>query len=123
QICRIIDRQLGEHMEAPSQLPKLKDPPAYSGDDDDTVFMTWLGKLCTWLQGNTLGGPKYDGYRILYLKNALDSHATKWFSSEVEPSDRNSDIPYEFEAIICALHRRFVTSATAVRATKEFEAV
>ncbi|KAJ7177670.1 hypothetical protein C8R46DRAFT_1212417 [Mycena filopes] len=123
QIERMIDRQLGEAMDAPPRVPKLRDPPVYKGDDNDTEFFTWFGKLCTWLQGNALGGPKYDGYRILYLKSALDSHAIEWFTSEVEPSNRASDIPYEFEAIICALHRRFVTSATAVRATKEFEAV
>ncbi|KAJ7017134.1 hypothetical protein C8F04DRAFT_1279926 [Mycena alexandri] len=123
QISRLIDRQLGDEMEAPPRLPKLREPPQYNGDDDDTKFFTWLGQFCTWLQGNALGGPRFDGYRILYLKGALTSHALDWFNSEVEPLERESGIVYEFEAIVCAMHRRFVTSATAVRATKDFEAV
>ncbi|KAJ7433442.1 hypothetical protein B0H11DRAFT_1614915, partial [Mycena galericulata] len=112
-----------EPMEAPPRAPKMNNPPTFKGEDDDAIFLPWLGKLCTWLQGYGLGGPKYDGHRIIYLKTALDGHALEWFHHEVEPLDRESDIPYEFEEIICALHRRFVTSATAQRATKEYEAV
>ncbi|KAJ7730543.1 hypothetical protein B0H16DRAFT_1469516 [Mycena metata] len=123
QIGRAIDRQLGDEIEAPSRLPKLKEPAQYSGEDDDDKFFTWLGQFCTWLQGNTLGGPKYNLLRILYLKGALTVHTLQWFNSDVEPLDKESDIPHKFEGIICAMHRQFVTSATAVRATKEFEAV
>ncbi|KAJ7089289.1 hypothetical protein B0H15DRAFT_764943, partial [Mycena belliarum] len=122
-IRRIIDRHLGEAMEPPPRAPKLNSPPHYRGEDDDAMFMPWLGKTCTWLQGYGLGGPRYNSHRILYLKSALDGHALEWFANEVEPSDRDSIIPYEFDEIICAMHRRFVTSATAQRATKEFEAV
>ncbi|KAJ7078290.1 hypothetical protein B0H15DRAFT_756290, partial [Mycena belliarum] len=102
---------------------KLNNPPFYKGEDDDDKFITWLGKLCTWLQGYGLGGPKYEAHRIVYVKTALDGHALEWFDHEVEPADRDSDIPYEFIEILCAMHRRFITSATAQRATKEFEAV
>ncbi|KAF8192705.1 hypothetical protein K438DRAFT_1969837 [Mycena galopus ATCC 62051] len=123
QISRIIERQLGEVMEAPPKAPRMRDPPMYKGEDDDEAFMAWFGRLVTFLQGYSMGGPKYDINRIVYLKSALDSHALEWFSSEVEPIDRDSDIPYEFESIICAMHRRFVTSATATKATKDFEGV
>ncbi|KAF8197317.1 hypothetical protein K438DRAFT_1967555 [Mycena galopus ATCC 62051] len=123
QISRVIERQLGEVMEAPPKAPRMRDPPMYKGDNDDEVFMAWLGRLVTFLQGYSLGGPKYDTNRIVYLKSALDSHALKWFASEVEPIDRDSDISYEFESIICAMHRRFVTSATATKATQDFEGV
>ncbi|KAF7334445.1 Retrovirus-related Pol polyprotein from transposon 412 [Mycena venus] len=123
QIERIIERQLGEAMEAPPRAPKLKDPPMYKGEDNDEYFMSWLTKMCTWMQGYSLGGPRYDANRIVYLKTALDSHALEWFDNEVEPTDRESDIDHEFAPIICALHKRFVTSATATRATKEYEAV
>ncbi|KAF8146264.1 hypothetical protein K438DRAFT_1990903 [Mycena galopus ATCC 62051] len=123
QISRVIERQLGEVMEAPPKAPRMRDPPMYKGDDDDEAFMAWLGRLVTFLQGYSLGGPKYDTNRIVYLKSALDSHALEWFASEVEPIDRDSDIPYEFESIICAMHRRFVTSATATKATQDFEGV
>ncbi|KAF7340073.1 Retrovirus-related Pol polyprotein from transposon 412 [Mycena venus] len=75
QIERIIERQLGEAMEAPPRAPKLKDPPMYKGEDNDEYFMSWLTKMCTWMQGYSLGGPRYDANRIVYLKTALDSHA------------------------------------------------
>ncbi|KAJ7870417.1 hypothetical protein B0H13DRAFT_2350373 [Mycena leptocephala] len=122
-IARLIERQLGEAMEPPPRSPKIKDPPMYKGDDDDTIFMTWLGRLCTWFQAYSLGGPKLDAHRIIYLKNALDAHALDWFETEIELTDRESDVVHEFTPIICAMHKRFVTSATATRATKEYEAI
>ncbi|KAJ7062408.1 hypothetical protein B0H15DRAFT_958830 [Mycena belliarum] len=121
QIRRIVDRHLGNAMEAPPRAPKLNNPPCYRGEDDDDKFISWLGKTCTWLQGYGLGGPKYEAHRIVYLKTALDSHAIEWFDQEVE--EPGSDIQYEFVKILCAMHHRFITSATAQRATKEFEAV
>ncbi|KAJ7093012.1 hypothetical protein B0H15DRAFT_947821 [Mycena belliarum] len=123
QIRRVFARHLGEAMEAPPRAPKINNPPTFKGEDDDSTFMTWFGKTCTWLQGYGLGGPRYEGHRILYLKSALDGHALEWFIHEVEPADRDSTIPNDFVEIICAMHRRFVTSATAQRATKEFEAI
>ncbi|KAF8180274.1 hypothetical protein K438DRAFT_1976790 [Mycena galopus ATCC 62051] len=123
QISRIIEQQLGEVMEAPPKAPRMRDPPMYKGEDDDKLFMAWFGRLVMFLQGYSLGGPKYDINRIVYLKSALDSHALEWFAMEVEPIDWDSDIPYDFESIICAMHRRFVTSATATKATQDFESV
>ncbi|KAJ7061451.1 hypothetical protein B0H15DRAFT_807932 [Mycena belliarum] len=123
QIRRVFARHLEDAMEAPPRAPKINNPPTFKGEDDDSTFMTWFGKTCTWLQGYGLGGPRYAGHRILYLKSALDGHALEWFIHEVEPSDRDSTIPNDFEEIVCAMHRRFVTSATAQRATKEFEAI
>ncbi|KAJ7672158.1 hypothetical protein DFH06DRAFT_934745, partial [Mycena polygramma] len=102
---------------------KMKDPPLYNGEDDDALFMNWLGSLCTYLEGYSMGGPKYDSHRVLYLKQALGNYALTWFRTEVDPTNRDSDIPREFEAIVQAMYKRFVTSSTATRATKEFEAV
>ncbi|KAK7026533.1 hypothetical protein R3P38DRAFT_2777292 [Favolaschia claudopus] len=123
QIHLMINRALGQAIRAPPRPPKLPEPSKYKGEDDDTTFMTWLSRLCTWLQGNGLGGPDYEDSRIVYLKTSLESHAIEWFDTEVEPLTRPSEIDHSFEAIVCAMHRRFVTSATATRATKEYEAV
>ncbi|KAF8133129.1 hypothetical protein K438DRAFT_1998232 [Mycena galopus ATCC 62051] len=121
EIFLVMERQLGETMEAPPKAPRMRDPPMYKGEDNNESFMVWLGRLATFLQGYSLGGPKYDANHIVYLKSALDSHALEWFVDEVEPVDRDSDIPYDFESIICAMHWRFVTTATATKATKDFE--
>jgi hypothetical protein len=105
-------------MEPLPRLPKIKDPPVYKGDDDDTIFMMWLGRLCTWLQAYLLGGPKLDAHHIIYLKNALD-----WFETEIEPTDHESDIADEFTPIICVMCKHFLTSATDTHATKDYEAI
>ncbi|KAF8209583.1 hypothetical protein K438DRAFT_1960590 [Mycena galopus ATCC 62051] len=97
QISRIIERQLGEVMEAPPKAPRMRDPPMYNGEDDDEKFMAWFGRLVTFLQGYSLGRPKYDVNHIVYLKTALDSHALEWFASEVEPIDR--DTTQDFEGV------------------------
>ncbi|KAK7043304.1 hypothetical protein R3P38DRAFT_3347475 [Favolaschia claudopus] len=123
QIHLMISRALGQAIRAPPRPPKLPEPSKYKGEDDDTTFMTWLSRLCTWLQGNGLGGQDYEDSRIVYLKTALESHAIEWFDTEVEPLTKPSEIDHSFEAIVCAMHRRFVTTATATRATKEYEAV
>ncbi|KAJ7602654.1 hypothetical protein DFH06DRAFT_1351179 [Mycena polygramma] len=123
EISRLIRRQLGVAMEAPPRGPRPKDPPLYDGEDSDEKFMNWFGSLCTWLQAYSMGGPKYEENRILYFKTSLGSHAREWFNSDVEPDRGESDIPRTFEAIARAMYRRFVTSATAMRATKEYEAV
>ncbi|KAJ6579695.1 hypothetical protein DFH09DRAFT_1077284 [Mycena vulgaris] len=113
QICLLVDRHIGRAMVAPPRVPKIENPPLFRREDNDDIFMPWLGKLCTWLQGYGLGGPQYEDHRIMYLKTALDGHALEWFNTEVEPLDRESTIPFEFDTILCALHRRCVTSATA----------
>ncbi|KAJ7603430.1 hypothetical protein DFH06DRAFT_1151878 [Mycena polygramma] len=123
QITKLILRQLGIALEAAPRVPKMKDPPLYNGEDDDALFMSWLGSLCTYLEGYSMGGPKYDMHRVLYLKQALGSDALRWFRSEVDPTNRESDIPREFDPIVRAMYQRFVTSSTAIRATKEYEAV
>ncbi|KAK6967105.1 hypothetical protein R3P38DRAFT_3215999 [Favolaschia claudopus] len=123
QIHIMINRTLGQTIRAPPRPPKLPEPSKYKGEDDDTTFMTWLSRLCTWLQGSGLGGPDYEDSRIVYLKTSLESHAIEWFDTEVEPLTRPSEIDHNFEAIVCAMHRRFVTTATATRATREYEAV
>ncbi|KAJ7683837.1 hypothetical protein B0H17DRAFT_1137460 [Mycena rosella] len=47
--------------------------------------------------------------------------ALDWFTSEVEPIDRESDIAHDLASILCAMHERFVTSATAQQATKDLK--
>ncbi|KAJ7602008.1 hypothetical protein DFH06DRAFT_1153210 [Mycena polygramma] len=123
QITQLIQRQLGVALEAAPRVPKMKDPPLYNGEDDNALFMNWLGALCTYLEGYSMGGPKYDTHRLLYLKQALGIDSLRWFRSEVDPTNRESDIPREFDAIVRAMYQRFVTSSTAIRASKEYDAV
>ncbi|KAK6992582.1 hypothetical protein R3P38DRAFT_2802510 [Favolaschia claudopus] len=56
-LTRELWAKLFEHLPRP---PKLPEPSKYKGEDDDTTFMTWLSRLCTWLQGSGLGGPDYE---------------------------------------------------------------
>ncbi|KAJ7658302.1 hypothetical protein DFH06DRAFT_1327582 [Mycena polygramma] len=104
----IIYRQVGEELSDLSiriKAPRLDNPAKYAGDNSHTDFITWLEGLVTWMRASFMGGPgAADRYRITTRTG-------------------HSAIPYDFASIICAMHRRFVTAATAQKASREFEAV
>ncbi|KAJ7086350.1 hypothetical protein B0H15DRAFT_801549 [Mycena belliarum] len=126
-IRALITRQVGASLDdLPSRLraPKLEPPPKYGGENDHVKFMAWLELVCTWMRASFMGGPgTADNYRITVLKTLLNGSALQWFSDYVETRSGMSLIPYEFESVICALHRRFITAATAQKASREFDAV
>ncbi|KAJ7884862.1 hypothetical protein B0H13DRAFT_2343497 [Mycena leptocephala] len=96
----------------------------FSGLNNHTVFLEWLEEVTTWMRASFMGGTgSADHYRITVLKTLLSSSAHQWFIDYVESRNRPSEIPYDFASIICTLHRRFVTAATAQKATREFDAV
>ncbi|KAJ7654146.1 hypothetical protein DFH06DRAFT_1133694 [Mycena polygramma] len=122
----IIYRQVGlELTNVPARIrtPKLDNPSKYSGANDHQEFVTWLEELVTWMRASFMGGPGADSYRITVLKTNLLGNALKWFIDYVEARNGTSAIKYDFESIICAMHRRFVTAATAQKASREFEAI
>ncbi|KAJ7637961.1 hypothetical protein DFH06DRAFT_1335609 [Mycena polygramma] len=122
----IIYRQVGlELTNVPARVraPKLDNPSKYSGANDHQEFITWLEELVTWMRASFMGGPAADSYRITVLKTNLVGNALKWFIDYVETRTGISAIQYDFESVICAMHRRFVTAATAQKASRAFEAV
>ncbi|KAJ7099887.1 hypothetical protein B0H15DRAFT_944277 [Mycena belliarum] len=126
-IRALITRQVGQSLDdLPSRLraPKLEPPPKYGGENDHVKFMDWLEVVCTWMRASFMGGPgSADNYRITVIKTLLTTSALQWFTDYVETRSGQSLIQYDFESVICALHRRFVTAATAQKASREFDAV
>ncbi|KAJ6493579.1 hypothetical protein C8R47DRAFT_1269421 [Mycena vitilis] len=121
----IIHRQVGDEFDVPSRIkaPKLDNPRKFSGVNDHTSFIDWVQQLVTWMRAQFMGGIAADGYRITVLKTYLIGTALQWFGDYVETRSGISEIPYDFASVICAMHKRFVTAATAQKATREFDAV
>ncbi|KAJ6479868.1 hypothetical protein DFH09DRAFT_1341621 [Mycena vulgaris] len=124
-ISRIIDRQLGTELVLPSKVkpPKINTPPQFTGTDDHLGFLRWLEKLVSWMRTMFYGGPEVDEYRVTVLKNLLDGVALEWYIDFVENYHVGPDMPRDFTSILCALHRRFITTATAHHALRDFEIV
>ncbi|KAJ7435032.1 hypothetical protein B0H11DRAFT_2257720 [Mycena galericulata] len=126
-ISAIIACQVGESLDDLSsriRTPKLDPPPKYPGSNDHVEFLNWTEGVTTWMRASFMGGPgTADRYRITVLKTLLTGSALQWFLDYVETRTGQSVIPYDFPSIMCALHRQFVTAATAQRATRKFDAV
>ncbi|KAJ7077331.1 hypothetical protein B0H15DRAFT_752330, partial [Mycena belliarum] len=125
-ITRIVDRQLGEELQLPARIrpPKLDTPPKFTGIDDHVEFLKWLEKLVAWMRTSFYGGPDADEYRVSILKNLLDGVALEWYIDFIENYDNNrTNAPVDFISILCALHRRFITTATAHHALRDFEQI
>ncbi|KAJ7759669.1 hypothetical protein B0H16DRAFT_1720456 [Mycena metata] len=125
-IRTIVFRAVGEELSnVPSRVrsPKLDNPSKFSGMNSHTAFIAWLEELTTWMKASFMGGKGCACYRVTILKTYLTGSALQWFSDYVEPRIGQSLIEYEFSSILCAMHQRFITAATAQKATQEFDAV
>ncbi|KAI0352840.1 hypothetical protein OH77DRAFT_1408264, partial [Trametes cingulata] len=98
--------------------PKIEQPAKYDGSDDHNKFATWLDGYLTWLRAYNVCGRETDPLRVQYLRLYLTGKAEEWFTLCID----NPSLGYcpTFEEAICAMHRRFVHSSSAARATREF---
>jgi hypothetical protein len=67
------------------------------------------------------GGSDADEYRVSVLKNLLDGVALEWYINFVENDKTGESL--NFISILCALHHRFITTATAHHALRDFELI
>ncbi|KAJ7471584.1 hypothetical protein B0H11DRAFT_1654513, partial [Mycena galericulata] len=107
------------------RTPKVSDPVKYRGQDDHDFFtVEFLEKLLAWMRSGNYGGEDLDSYRVVLLQNYLEGEAHRWFVSETKAfAKENPGESPEFADVICAMHRRFVKSASAQRATRAFDTV
>ncbi|KAJ7086894.1 hypothetical protein B0H15DRAFT_755975, partial [Mycena belliarum] len=122
-ITRIVDRQLGEELNLPARIrpPKLDTPPKFTGTDNHVEFIKWLERLVAWMRTSFYGGPDADEYRVSILKNLLDGAALEWYIEFIDNNrPESSEDQVEFIEVLCALHRRFITTATAHHALRDF---
>ncbi|KAJ7042868.1 hypothetical protein C8F04DRAFT_1251688 [Mycena alexandri] len=126
-IRAIIEREVGSALQLPPHIksPKVDAPTKYRGEDDVDTFMKFVEMLCTWLRAQMLCGhePSVDNFRLTMLKTHLADQALDWYIVSVNSSHFASTGNMTFTDAVCALHRRFVTSSNAQRATRAFDAV
>ncbi|KAJ7481400.1 hypothetical protein B0H11DRAFT_1915551 [Mycena galericulata] len=124
-IRQTIDRRVGTKLELPPGVrpPKVDNPTRFRGQDSHDYFMTFLEKLLGWMRAGCFCGPELDDYRIVLLQGVLDDDAHRWFVTEVDNPRLAGHFDLDFTDVVCALYRRYVKSATAQRATREFDAV
>ncbi|KAJ6451525.1 hypothetical protein C8R47DRAFT_1229785 [Mycena vitilis] len=126
-IAKIIDKHLGEELNLPAKIkaPRLDSPPKFTGVDDHPAFIRWLEKLVSWMRTMFYGGsdPDTDKYRVSILKNLLEGIALQWYIDFVDSPAKGVEPPEDFIGVVCALHRRFITTATAHQALRDFEAI
>ncbi|KAJ7665830.1 hypothetical protein DFH06DRAFT_1127034 [Mycena polygramma] len=120
-----ISHRVGERIELPPGVrpAKVDNRAKYSGQDDHEVFMASLEKLLGWMRSSGYGGADLETYRISLLSAYLEGDAHQWYTTEVDNPRTPGLFQSDFAGIVCALHRRFVKSSSAQRATRAFEAV
>ncbi|KAJ7086049.1 hypothetical protein B0H15DRAFT_801694 [Mycena belliarum] len=108
--------------EASAQLREAIDSKV--GDDHDYFTIDFLEKVLAWMRAGTFSGPELDWYRVVLLQSFLEGDAHRWYVSETSSyaKENDGDSP-AFADVICAMHRRFVKSSTAQRATRAFDAI
>ncbi|KAI0661158.1 hypothetical protein C8Q70DRAFT_932215 [Cubamyces menziesii] len=121
QICDNILFKVGQRLPAlPEGVkhPKIDSPSKYAGENDHDTFYQWLDGYLTWLRAYNVCGPETDRTRVYYLRPYLKGQAEEWFTQSVD----NPTLGYQptFMETICAMHRRFVHSSTAAKATRDF---
>ncbi|KAJ6521826.1 hypothetical protein DFH09DRAFT_1330935 [Mycena vulgaris] len=101
-IRRIAHREIGEVLQLPPhiKIPKTDAPLKFKGEDNLDIFMKFVELHCH-----------------------LDSAALEWYIQTVNSAHYSLQQELTFTDALCALHRRFITSANAQRATSAFDAL
>ncbi|KAJ7220380.1 hypothetical protein C8J57DRAFT_1254214 [Mycena rebaudengoi] len=126
QVIRsIIDRHVGKTLALPPGVrpAKVDSPSKYAGTDDHNTFIRFLEKICNWLRSQLITGPDVDYYRVTLLAEQLEGHAADWLSDLRKNHMEATGEKPPFADVMCDMHRRFVTSANAQKATLDFESV
>lgn len=116
----IYDRT-GMPRDAVAEIKGLRvDPPEpYDGRDDLIVWERWLDGLLSYFYFYRIVGADLDSQRVLLVGTWLTGFAVTWFAQEVTgPSHARKK--WNFEGLITALFRRFLTEITAQKAVDAY---
>ncbi|KAJ7917861.1 hypothetical protein B0H13DRAFT_1869900 [Mycena leptocephala] len=124
-ICTTVEHRVGVRFDLPPHVrpAKVDNPARYSGQDDHEIFMSSLEKLLGWMRISNFGGADLDTYHISLLSGYLEGDAHQWFTTEVDNPRYLGQYDLDFAGVLCALHRRYIKSSSAQRATCAFENV
>src|ERR1700677_3909675 len=125
RIQHLIHWKVGRTIVAPqgSKQPKMGEPLKYAGNQNHNVFVQWLTQFLNWLQSHYRCGEEADFSCLNFLGNYLEGIAADWFAADVDNPDKLSLEPMKFVDAICAMHRRFVRTATANNAVTQYDKV
>jgi Zinc knuckle len=98
---------------------KVEPPEQYDGKDDLIAWERWFDSLLTYFYLNRVVGPELDSQRVLLTGTRLTGNAATWFAQEITGASRAKK-RWNFEDVICALFRRFLTEITAQKAVDAF---
>jgi hypothetical protein len=87
------------------------------------VFLQWLNQFLNWLRNHYYCGDEADYSRLNLLGNYVEGIAADWFAADVDTPDRMTLEPLKFVNAICAMHQRFVRTATANYAVTQYDRV
>ncbi|KAJ7749921.1 hypothetical protein B0H16DRAFT_1724809 [Mycena metata] len=122
-IIDIVERALGEVLNLPSRIraPKLDTPSKFTGTDNHLAYMRWIETLVGWMRTMLYGGsdPDTDSFRVSVLKNLLHGVTLQWYIDFVELAA----LPVDFTGVLCGLHHRFITTATAHHTLRDFDLI
>src|ERR1700683_3256280 len=125
RIQHLIHWKVGRTIVAPqgSKQPKMGEPLKYAKNQNHNVFVQWLNQFLNWLRSHYHCGEEVDFSRLNFLSNYLEGIAADWFAADVDNPDKLSLEPMKFVNAICAMHRRFVRTATANNAVTQYDKV
>ena len=125
RIQRLIKWKVGQHMVAPpgSKQPKLSEPYKYSGNRNHEIFLQWLNQFLNWLRSHYYCGDEADVLCLNLLGNYVDGVAADWYAADIDNPECTTVESQSFVDAICAMHRRFVRTATANNAVTQYDRV
>ncbi|KIM72762.1 hypothetical protein PILCRDRAFT_15823 [Piloderma croceum F 1598] len=125
RIRRLIHWKVGMSITAPpgSKQPKMGEPHKYSGNRNHNVFLQWLNQFLNWLRSHYYCGDKADPSRLNLLGNYVEGIAADWYAADVDNPDKMTMEPMRFIDAVCAMHQRFVRTATANNAVTQYNRV
>ena len=125
RIKKLIQWKVGVSLSAPpgAKQPKMGEPAKYSGNRNHDVFLQWLNQFLNWLRSHYYCGEEADFSRLNFLGNYVEGIAADWYAADIDNPEKMTVIPMKFVDAICAMHRRFVRTATANNAVTQYDRV
>src|ERR1700729_1921895 len=125
RIQQLISWKVGRTMVAPhgSKQPKMGEPSKYASNQNHDVFIQWLNQFVNWLRSLYYCGEEADFSWLHFLGNYLEGVTADWFAADIDNPENASKAPWSFIDVICAMHCRFVRTATANNAVSQYDRV
>jgi hypothetical protein len=82
-----------------------------------------VNQFLNWLRSHYYCGDEADLSRLNLLGNYVEGIAADWYAADVDNPDKMAEKPLKFVDAVCAMHQRFVRTATANNAVTQYDRV